>query len=337
MNSDILSFLNEIGLSDIQIDIYNYLLEYKFGTINDIKSKLNYSYTQVYHNLLNLEEKNLVESSNIKPKIFIRVSPKIALTELVNEKFRNFKKNIKRIDEELKAQESKSGRCLKEISFYHYSDVNLAYENFYNLFEKTQREIIMTSLPPSLLKRLEPSLYEAYKRGVIIKIYFSLTDFEVILNYFEIITDILRRIRVEIVQTEQRTCQIIKFNDEIVNMGNILLDETYLNSIIFKDDDTFHIDGFQGPYAKQAKNYLEVLTIIKRIEIEYPEPIKKVMDTIKKTNQIQTRDLSSKSKIGGTKLREILKFLIDEGLIKETVLKGENVGRPKRMYSIIEN
>jgi len=337
MNSDILSFLNEIGLSDIQIDIYNYLLEYKFGTINDIKTKLNYSYTQVYHNLLNLEEKNLIESSDIKPKIFIRISPKIALTKLVNEKFRNFKKNIKRIDEELKAQESKSGRCLKEISFYHYSDVNLAYENFYNLFEKTQREIIMTSLPPSLLKRLEPSLYEAYKRGVIIKIYFSLTDFEVILNYFETITDILKRIRVEIVQTEQRTCQIIKFNDEIVNMGNILLDETYLNSIIFKDDDTFHIDGFQGPYAKQAKNYLEVLTIIKRIEIEYPEPIKKVMDTIKKTNQIQTRDLSSKSKIGGTKLREILKFLIDEGLIKETVLKGENVGRPKRMYSIIEN
>jgi len=337
MNSDILSFLNEIGLSDIQIDIYNYLLEYKFGTINDIKTKLNYSYTQVYHNLLNLEEKNLIESSDIKPKIFIRISPKIALTKLVNEKFRNFKKNIKRIDEELKAQESKSGRCLKEISFYHYSDVNLAYENFYNLFEKTQREIIMTSLPPSLLKRLEPSLYEAYKRGVIIKIYFSLTDFEVILNYFETITDILKRIRVEIVQTEQRTCQIIKFNDEIVNMGNILLDETYLNSIIFKDDDTFHIDGFQGPYAKQAKNYLEVLTIIKRIEIEYPEPIKKVMDTIKKTNQIQTRNLSSKSKIGGTKLREILKFLIDEGLIKETVLKGENVGRPKRMYSIIEN
>ncbi|MCK4380760.1 MAG: hypothetical protein KAW51_06430 [Candidatus Lokiarchaeota archaeon] len=338
MNSNILSFLNEIGFSDIQIKIYKYLLVHKFGTINDIKTDLNYSYTQVYHNLLYLKEKNLVESStDSKPKIFIRISPKIALNELLNKKFSNFKRNIEKIDEEIKAQKSKSGRCLKEISFYHYSDVNLAYENFYNLFETTQKEIVMTSLPPSLLKRLEPSLYEAYKRGVKIRIYFSMTDFEFIMNYLETITDILKRMRVEIIQTEQKTCQVIKYNDEIVNMGNILLDESYLNSIIFKEDDTFHIDGFRGPYAKQAKNYLEVLTIIKRIEIEYPEPIKKILDTIKETNMIKTRDLSSKSKIGGTKLREILEFLIDEGLIEEKILKGEKAGRPKRIYSIIEN
>jgi len=80
-----------------------------------------------------------------------------------------------------------------------------------------------------------------------------------------------------------------------------------------------------------------VLTIIKRIELEYPEPIKKILDTIKETKMIKTRDLSSKSKTGGAKLREILEFLIDEGLIEETVLKGEKAGRPKRIYSVIEN
>jgi len=217
MNSHVLTFLKEIGLSDIQIDIYKYLLIYKFGTINDIKTDLNYSYTQVYHNLLCLEEKNLVDSStDSKPKIFIRINPKVALNELLNKKFSNLKKNIEKIDEELKAQESKFGRCLKDISFYHYSDVNLAYENFYNLFETTQKEIVMTSLPPSMLKRLESRLYEAYRRGVQIKLYFSLTDFEVISNYLEIITDLLKKIKVEIIQTEQKTCQVIRYNDEIV-------------------------------------------------------------------------------------------------------------------------
>ena len=336
MNSYNFSFLKDIGFSDIQIDIYNYFLKHKFGTINDIKTELNYSYTQVYHNLLYLEEKNLVESSTeAKPKIYVRVNPKVALTEIINKKFSNFKKNIEKIDEELKAQESKFGRCLKDISFYHYSDVNLAYENFYNLFETTQKEIILTSLPPSMLKRLEPSLYEAYRRGIKIMLYYSLADFETITNYLEIITDILKKIKVEIIQTEQKTCQVVRYNDEIVNMGNILLDENYLNSISFKENETFHIDGFRSPFAKQAKNYLEVLTIIKRIEIEYPEPIKKILDTIKEAKTIKTRDLSSKSKMGGAKLREILEFLIDEGLIEETVLKGEKAGRPKRVYSII--
>ncbi|MFX1310782.1 MAG: helix-turn-helix domain-containing protein [Promethearchaeota archaeon] len=338
MKSNILHFLKEIGFSDIQIQIYNYLLINRLGTINDIKTDLNYSYTQVYHNLQYLEENNLVESSSeSKPKVFVRINPKIALTALINKKFSNFQKDIEKITEELKAQESKFGRCLRDVSFYHYSDVNLAYENFYNLFETTQKEIILTSLPPSLLKRLEPSLFEAYSRGIHIKLYFSLTDFEIITNYLEIITDILKNIRVEIIQTEQKTCQVIRYNDEIVNMGNVLLDENYLNSIIFKEDVTFHIDGFRSPFAKQAKNYLEVLTIIKRIEIEYPEPIKKILETIEETKMIKTRDLSSRSKIGGTKLKEILEFLINEGLIEETVLKGEKAGRPKRLYSIIEN
>ncbi|MFX0152792.1 MAG: helix-turn-helix domain-containing protein, partial [Candidatus Hodarchaeota archaeon] len=108
--------MNEIGFSDIQINIYNYLLLNKFSTINDIKKELNYSYTQVYHNLLYLKEKGLVESSSdSKPKMYIRVNPKIALTKLIDKKFSNFKKNIEKIEEDFKAQESKFGRCLKDI------------------------------------------------------------------------------------------------------------------------------------------------------------------------------------------------------------------------------
>ena len=337
MIAQLITFLNEIGLSDIQTNIYQYLLTHKFGIINEIKSELNYSYTQVYHNLQYLEEMQLIESTNdSKPKLYHRKNPKIVLTELLNKKFDSFKEEIIKLDDELKAQESKFGRCVKDISFYHYSNINLAVENFYDLLERAEEEIILTSLPPFLLRKIEPSLYRAYMRGIQIKIYFSLLDFEIITNYLETITDILKRIRVDIIQTEQKTCQVIRYNDEIVNMGNILIDENYLNSIIFKEDDIFHIDGFRSPVAKEAKRYLEILTIIKRMEIEYPEPIKKVLDVIKENDAIKTRDLSSQSKLSGLKLREILEFLISQELIEETVIKEDKAGRPKRVYSIIE-
>lgn len=336
MISKLISFLNEMGFSDIQINIYNYLITHKYGTINDIKNELNYSYTQVYHNLLFLEKNALIESSNdSKPKVFVRKSPKIALTELINQKFNSFKDDVIKLDKELKVQESKFGRCIRDITFYHYSDTNLAIENFYDLIEKTQKEIVLTSLPPILLKKLEPSLYEAFMRGIKIQFFFSSLDFEIISNYLEIITDILKRIRVEIIQTEQRTCQVIRYNDDIVNMGNILLDGNYLNSIVFKEGDVFHVDGFRGPFAKQAKDYLQVLNVTKRLKIEYPEPIQNVLNIIKENKTINTRDLSSISKIGGTKLREILNFLINQGILQEIVIKEDKAGRPKRKYSLI--
>lgn len=332
-----LSFLNEIGFSEIQIAIYKYLLFHKFGTINDIKTELNYSYTQVYNNLMYLQKENLIKSSEeSKPKLYVAINPKIALTELINKKFNNFKKDIKNLDEELKIQVSKSGKCIKDVTFYHYSDVNLALNNFFDLFERTQKEIVLTSLPPSLLKKIETSLYDAFMRGVQIKIFFSLSDFETYLNYFDDISNIFKRFRIEIIQTKQKTCQIIRYNDDIVNMGHILLDENYLNAIIFKEDEIFHFNGFAGPFAKQAKGYLEVLEVIKKVEIAYPEQFQSVLDIIEEYNSLKTRDLSRKSRIGGAKLREILQFLISEGVIEETLNKDKKPGRPKRVYSLIE-
>jgi sugar-specific transcriptional regulator TrmB len=339
MITNSLSILNEMGFTDIQINIYKFLLRNKFGTINDIKNELDYSYTQVYHNLLFLEDKGLLEtSSESKPKLYIRINPKVALTELLNNKYIDFQENIKQIDEELKIQESKFGRCIRDVSFYHYSDVLLGVNNLTELIENAEEEIIITSLPPSLLKRIESSLHEAYMNGVAIKMYFSLADFESIPDYFEEITNILRRIRIEIIQTEQKTCRVVRYNDEIVNTGNIFIDNMYLNSIVFQEDEIFQFDGFVEPnVVKNSKKYLEppIKTIVKRITIEYPEPILTILNIIGRDGTIKTRDLSSKSKIGGAKLREILKFLVYQGIIKETIIKGERAGRPKRIYSIV--
>ena len=332
--TNISGFLSEIGLSEIQIKIYNYLLTHKFGNINDIKKELNYSYTQVHHNLIILEEKGLIESSDSKPRIYIKINPKISLTELINEKFSVLQDRVNKLDEELKVQDSLVGRCVRDISFYHYSELNLAFENFYVLLEDANLEIIMSSLPPSVLKKLEPALYQAFMRGVRITLFFSDLDFENQTNYFEEITNILKRIGVDIIQTEEKKCKLIRFKDEIVNMGNILIDENYLNSIIFKEDTVFHIDGFRGPFAKQAKKMLEIKTVKNRIKIVYPNPIKKVLRVIEGSNMIKTRDLSKTSSIGGGKLKEILNFLVREGVIKEHII-NEGVGRPGIYYSII--
>ena len=327
--------LSEIGLTEIQIKIYNYLLTHKFGNINDIKKELNYSYTQVHHNLIILEEKGLIESSDSKPRIYIKINPKISLTELINKKYNVLQDKVNKLDEELRIQNSLKGSCVRDISFYHYSNLNLAFENFYNLLENSNSEIIMSSLPPSILKKLEPALYQAFMRGVHIKLFFSDIDFEGYSNYLEEITNILKRIGVNITQTVEKTCQLIRFNDEIVNMGNILIDENYLNSIIFKENTVFHIDGFRGPFAKQAKKMLEIKTVINQIKIVYPKPIKKVLRVIEGTAMIKTRDLSKFSGIGGSKLKEILNFLVREGLIKE-YSNNQGVGRPGIHYSIVE-
>ncbi len=333
--TNISGFLSEIGLSEIQIKIYNYLLTHKFGNINDMKKELNYSYTQVHHNLIALEEKGLIESSDSKPRIYIKINPKISLTELINKKFSVLQDRVNKLDEEVKAQDSLLGRCVRDISFYHYSNLNLAFENFYVLLDNANQEIIMSSLPPSILKKLEPALYQAFMRGVHITLYFSDLDFEGYPNYLEEITSILKRIGVNITQTLEKTCQLIRFNDEIVNMGNILIDENYLNSIIFKEDTVFHIDGFRGPFAKQAKKMLEIKTVKNQIKIVYPKPIKKVLSVIEDTAMIKTRDLSKSSGIGGSKLKEILNFLVREGLIKE-YSTNQGVGRPGIHYRIVE-
>jgi len=335
ITSTINSFLNEIGLTDIQIKIYNYLLTHKFGTINDIKRDLNYSYTQVHHNLMILEEIGLIESSDSKPRIYLKINPKIALTELINKKFNAFQEKINKLDEELKIQESVMGRCVRDISFYYYSNLSLAFENFYILIENTLHEIIMSSLPISLLKRLEPALYQAFMRGVQIRLYFSDLDFEKYPSYLEEVTNTLKRTGTEIIQTKEKTCQLVRLNDEIVNMGNILIDEDYLNSVIFKEDDVFQVDGFRGPFAKQAKKMLEIKTVEKRIKIGYPRSFKEVLGVIDEKNMIKTRDLSKSSGIGGTKLKEILNFLVREGVIKEHI-KSEGVGRPGIYYSTVD-
>ena len=78
-----LSFLNEFGLSDIQIRIYDYLLTNRFGSIEQIKNILLYSYAVVRDNLRHLERKGFITSSDGKPKMYFRSNPKIALTEIL--------------------------------------------------------------------------------------------------------------------------------------------------------------------------------------------------------------------------------------------------------------
>lgn len=341
MTKNLLQFLNELDFSQIQINIYEYLLFHKFGTINDIKNNLNYSYSQVHHNLTILEEKKLIESSiDSHPTLYFRKNPKIALNELINNRYSGIKQQIEKIDETLKAHESKIGICEKETYrvFYHYSDINLAIENFYTMIGIAEKEIIMTSLPPSILKKLEPALQDAFTRGLKIELYYSNGDFEEIKQYLDIITNTLRRIGLTIIETSEKTCQRIRYNDIFVNLGNILVDDDLLNSIIFKDDEIYHIDGFPGKYfVQQAKSRLKnAKTVIKRMEMEYPKQFLDVISIIEKNKVIKTRDLSKKSKIGGAMLKQILDYLVRTGAIEENLIKGEGAGRPKRVYSIVE-
>ena len=328
-------YLREIGLSEIQIKLYDFILENKSGTIIELKEELNLSYSQVNYNLSVLEDMGLIFSTKSeKNKKFYRIDPKIALTKVLEDQVKNFKNHIDKIEEKVIIEESIKGICLRNVPFYHYSDLNLAVNNFYELIENSKEEIVLSSLPPILLKKIESVLYNAYLRGVQIKLYFSNTDFDSISNYFDLITDILSRVKLTITQTKERTCQRARYNDLLVNVGVILIDGKYLNSISFIDDDIFHFDGFYGPaFVEQSKRFMEIITVEKRIKIEFTEPIQTILDVIKAKQPIMTRELSTQSRVGGGKLREILNFLINEGIIKESEIKGAN-GKPRKEYTL---
>lgn len=329
-----LNFLSEFGLNDIQIKIYRYLLNYQFGTIEKIKEDLDYSYAQVRENINLLEKQNFITSSEGKPKTYFRTNPKIVLTEILKKKNNKILEKINDLEQDLKTIESEKGICTRNITFYHHSDINIGLEYIYNLMGKTENEIILSSLPPSVLKKLERALYQAFLKGIKIKLYYSKLDFDSIENYFGQITDILKNINIEIIEISEKSCRFVRFNDLIVNEGVILIDY-YFNSVLFIEDSCFHFNGFYMPnIAESVKKMFEAKTLLKSVEIN-PDPVQNVLDLIKHQPDIKTRELSIKSSIAGTKLREILEYLTDQGLIKEEKIKGE-IGRPKKVYSIIE-
>lgn len=329
-----LGFLHEFGINDLQIKIYEFLIENRFGNINQIKNALNFSYTQVRDNLNQLEKVGLIISSDGKPKSYIRVNPDVALTKMLKERTKAIVEQIDTLKEEILIEESKQGICTRNITFYHHSNLTTGIEHLYNLINQAENQIIVSSIPPMLLTKLEKALYNAFLKGVKIKIFFSKLDFEKDLNYFEYVTEILKNIEAIIIETDEKTCRFVRYNDLIVNEGIILIDD-FLNSILFLDNNCFHFNGFFAPdFVKNSFKMLEAKTIIKAIEIN-PDPIQNVLDIVKSKPEIKTRELGIQSNLAGTKLREILNYLIKENLIKEEVIKG-NVGRPKRVYSLIE-
>jgi sugar-specific transcriptional regulator TrmB len=328
-----LTFLNEFGLSDVQIRIYDYLLNNRFGNINQIREEINHSYAVIRDNLRHLENKGLITSSDGKPKLYFRSNPKLALTEILKQKNNKILEEIDKLDENVQALESMKGVCTRNITFYHHSDIIIGLEHLYDLIDLAEKEIVLSSLPPSLLKKLERALNRAFLKGIKIKLYFSKLDFELIDNYFGLITDILKDIKIEVIENNEKTCRFVRFNDLIVNEGVILVDY-YFNSVLFVDDSYFHFNGFFMPdMAMSVKKMFDAKTCIKSVEIT-PDPIQGILDIIKNQEKVKTRELSIKSKLSGARVREILEFLINEGLIKEEIIKSEKAGRPKYLYSI---
>jgi sugar-specific transcriptional regulator TrmB len=330
-----LEFLNEFGLSDIQIKIYEYLIKNRFGTIKDIKEHINKSFAQVRNNLKILEANNFITSSEGKPKLFFRVNPKISLTALLKRRNQNIISYINQLVDDIKIYESEKGLCTRNITFYHHSDINTGIDYIYNLIENSKTEIIISSLPPSLLKSFESALHLAFLEGAEIKLYYSKSDFETISNYFERVTAILKDVNLTLIETNEKTCRLVRFNDLLVNEGVILADD-YFNSVLFIDDTFFHFNGFYMPNTVQGvKNMLNAKNVIKKVVVK-PEPLQSIIDIITNNESIKTNDLSDKVKLGGTKLREFLDFLLSKGVIEETIITSGKPGRPKRVYSIVE-
>lgn len=331
-------FLNELGLSDIQTNIYQYLILQNSRTINQIKENLNLSYSQTINNLNIMQKKGLIGSGNVKPKIFHLIDPKTTLQQLVEKKNAYYNENIEKIDEEIKIVESKKGICIRDISHYYYSDISLGVEKFYRLIRNAKEKIILSSLPLNLMRKLEPALKESFIEGIKIEIYYSVLDYNSHINCLEEITSIFKRIRVNIIEIEEKTCQRVGFNNNIINDGFILIDKGLFNSVGFMGNNMFYTQGFYSEsIISQMINMFQLKTIVRQVELKYPKIYERIIQIIEENEEpLKTRDLSKMTGVGGTKLKEILRFLKNEGIIEE-IIKNSSKGRPGIYYSKKKN
>jgi sugar-specific transcriptional regulator TrmB len=328
-------FLEELGLNDTQISIYHFLLFKRVSIIQEIKEALNLSYAQVSNNLNALEELGLIASSESRPKRYWKINPKITLSRLIDKKISKYNTFLDKIQDRIRIEESRQGVCQKQVYHYHYDDLSLALEKHYELISNAQEEIILSTLPPFYLKQIEPFLRESFKRGVKIILYFSNSDYQSSLNYLDQVAEIFQRLRITLIETEEKLCHNIIYNNRVINNGHILIDDGYFNSVSFKQDEIFFCDGFYGKsLVEQLKKMFSIKTVKKKLEIKYPESYQRVMDVIERNGSIKTRDISLETGISGKKLKEILHFLMNENQIVEDI-DDSGVGRPGYYYSIV--
>jgi sugar-specific transcriptional regulator TrmB len=326
--------LEQLGLTDIQADIYYYLLTTKSCTINVLKEALGLSYAQVYNNLQSLLEQNLVGATDSKPIEFYKINPKIALSKIIDKKVNKFNSCIEEMEEKIMISESQQGVCTKDIYHYHFTDLNLAIEKFYDLIKRSKNEITITTLPPDFLKRIEPFLRDAFKRGVKIMFYYSNLDYTSSPNYLDEVSEIFKRLRITLVKVKEKIAHQIVFNNMIVNNGHILIDEGFFNSISFKENKVFFTEGFYGAgIVQQLRHLFKLKTVEKELEIIYPKAYQQVLEIIEQREPIKTRDISFETGISGAKLKEILTFLMEEHKIEEQI-DNSGVGRPGAYYSL---
>ncbi|MHA1680764.1 MAG: helix-turn-helix domain-containing protein [Promethearchaeota archaeon] len=332
-----MELFSEIGLNGKQIVIYSYLLENNRATIQEMQGKVNYSYAVILKNLKILEARGLISKERgKKPIVFFKNDILSSISRIIVSKFDRLSDSLKNLNEEVIRHQSSMGVCLKEIPFYHFSDLHQGFNHLHDLINNATMEIYLSSLPPHLLKNLEISLNSAYKRGVHISMYYSPRDFDEI-NYLVTITDLLKKVGMNLVETKEKICQLIRFNDVTANSGVILVDSKYLNTIIFKDEEIYHFDGFYSPhFVNQIKDMWKIKTVIKRLELTYPTPHQRVLDTIKSKGNLKTRNISEYTGISGSRLRGILDFLVEKGAIQEETITGEQAGRPMKVYAVIE-
>ncbi|MBN2151120.1 MAG: hypothetical protein JW839_06745 [Candidatus Lokiarchaeota archaeon] len=329
--------LIEIGLTPVQQHIYEHLLANRKATIDAIKNGTRLSYAQVQHNLRVLEKLGLVAGPlGKKPRVFIPADPKTSLAAILEARYKDWQDSINRLDNELRIRETTAGTCTRRVSFYHYTDPDLAIGHFHALIRDAAKEVTMSAPPPVLLRKLEPALHDAFLRGVDITIYFSDLDFDELTEYIQRVLDIMRRTRVTVVQTREKTTQLVRFNDVVMNMGVVLVDGVLLNSFVFKDDILWHANGFHGQaFVEQARKFLDVLNVEKKIT-ENPAPVQSVIDAIETRGLMKTRDIGNSSGISGETLRKILDYLVEQGIVAETVEKSGKAGRPRKVYQVVD-
>ena len=332
----ILSFFQNLDLSEIESELYFYILLYGPKTFSEIREYFNYSYSQVRDNLKKLVNAGFMGINNKKPVSYQAYDFRVVLNEVIEKKINKYNDIMDKLDEEIRIFHSDYGVCDRTITTYYYDNLVLGINRMFEIIKNAKFEIIIGSMPIDLMYHLQKGLKEAVLRGVKVICYYSELDFEEEVKYKEKIMQILSSCRAEIIQTKEKICRVVNYNENLVNEGWLLVDDTYFSNYCFNNQELLLMNGFREPGVVLAvKKMLYNKTMVKgKILTDYPDNVIKVKRAIRANKGISKNKLSQLTGISGSKLKRIITILErDNSVIKSK--KGSGRGRPSYLYSVL--
>ena len=340
--------LYENGFDSEMVIVYMALLKLGKATTKEIllkiQDQLNISYHQIYYILKKLKKQETIEIQQGIEKNYTPINPSIILERFRHAKIEKLNTLEQILTEDYARTTSDFGLCTIQTNQFHFSSIEMGIKIIEDKFMKDcQKSIIFIATPPFIFKRLKIGIIDAYTRGISIEVQYSNRDFEELPDYIKSITPYIQKCNLCINKRQYRTYEAISIDDAYTRVGQMLIDGSILvnypyyiakkNELVI-DHGIDLISGFYHAPSiiKQILKSLHLNPIAQ--QIHFVPPIEaNLLEILHDRSPIQRSELSTKLKISGHQLKELITRLVKEGKIS-IVSHSQQKGRPKELVQL---